>query len=145
MKRTILLLIAFAATAGAQSPEKPGAVRSWFPDGTGLEIYTESTGGTSARSVEQASRTGEIGIAHDRVNRVILDREKNMLFGYNLEAHRSPTSDAVFIRIEPLDTDLPRFRHIPTVGAAREFPAVRIGEVVTLETLLNPSTGEKIY
>ena len=34
---------------------------------------------------------------------------------------------------------------LPTVDTVREFPAVRIGQVVTLDILFNPSTGEKVY
>jgi len=41
----------------------------------------------------------------------------------------------------------PRFTgaHLPTVAGVREFPAVKIGEAVTLDILCNPSTGEKIF
>jgi len=36
-------------------------------------------------------------------------------------------------------------RDYPTIAAARDFPAVRLGEAVTLDILYNPTTGEKIF
>jgi hypothetical protein len=36
-------------------------------------------------------------------------------------------------------------RDVPTVAAVREFKSVRIGEAVSIDILINPSTGERIY
>src|SRR3954463_13603387 len=72
-----------------------------FPDGTGVEIRTETTG-TSAIDSE-----GEMGIgpgigSQDLGNRVVLDRGNNILFAYNLEASRGTSPSTVRIRIAPL-------------------------------------------
>jgi len=90
-----------------------------------------------------------------------VDRANNILFVYNLEASRGASPGTVKIRIEPISAATeagmlkdaaapgrrPRFSgaHLPTVAGVREFPAVRIGEAVTLDILYNPSTGEKIF
>lgn len=144
------------ATAAAQFSDRSLAK---FPDGTQIEIHSEATGST------QLSAHGSIGIGpgtgkQDMVNRVVLDRDNNALFAYNLEASRGAAPDTVMIRIDPLSTEtekgmltywkdprLPKIAgsHIPTVAAVREFPNVKIGEVVTLDILQNPATGEKIY
>jgi hypothetical protein len=89
-----------------------------------------------------------------------VDRANNILFVYNLEASRGKSPDTVMNRIEPISAATeagmlknaavpgrPRFSgaHLPTVAGVREFPAVRIGEAVTLDILYNPSTGEKVF
>jgi len=94
------------------------------------------------------------------VNRIVVDRENNILFAYNLEASRGAKPDTVMIRIEPISVATeagmlknavvpgrPKFSgaHLPTVSGVREFPAVKIGEAVTLDILYKPSTGEKIF
>ncbi len=129
-------------------------LRATFPDGTGLEIFTVATGSS------QIDSEGIMGIAEDHVNRVVVDRGNNVLFAYNLEASRGADPNTVLIRIEPIrptteswmvkgngDPRRPKFygEHIPTVAGVREFPAVKIGEAVTLDILYNPSTGEKIF
>jgi hypothetical protein len=151
--------LAFVVLAGLVHAEPSRTVLAFFPDGAVLEIYTESTGHT------QPDAGGEIGIgpgptSQDMVNRVVLDSAGNVLFAYNLEASRGTYPDTVTIRISPLATQIERdllerakkpggFRfsgvHVPTLGAVREFPSVKIGQGVTLDILQNPSTGEKIY
>ena len=88
-----------------------------------------------------------------------MDRANNILFVYNLEASRGATPNTVMIRIKPISaaTEAEMLKreasnnkpfpggHLPTVAGVREFPAVKIGEVVTLDILYNPSTGEKIF
>jgi hypothetical protein len=157
MTRSLGMLLALGpAILQAQFSDRALAI---FPDGTEVEIYSEATGST------QLSAQGAIGIGpgagkQDLVNRIVLDRDNNALFAYNLEASRGASPDVVSIRIEPLSRAteegmLDRRNgarwlhvsgpHIPTVAAVREFPNVKIGEVVTLDILVNPSTGEKIY
>jgi hypothetical protein len=154
MAQTFLLL-ALAGTLAAQPSDR---ARSGFPDGTGLEIHTESTGSSQIASM------GAIGIgpgagSQDLVNREVIDRENNVLFIYNIEASRGSSPGTVLIRIEPISPAMEanfldrkgagslKFTgpHLPTVASVREFPSVRIGEVVTLDILYNPSTGERIY
>jgi hypothetical protein len=154
MKSRLLAVVLLATALHAARPYTP---RAWFADGTGLEIYTE-TGGAA-----EIDPQGIIGIgpgvgSQDLVNRVVVDRENNILFVYNLEASRGASPGTVMIRIEPISAATeagmlrarprsPKFSgaHLPTVAEVREFPAVKIGEVVTLDILYNPSTGAKIF
>jgi hypothetical protein len=146
----IVFVFALATVLRADSQH---ILRASFPDGTGLEIFTQSTGST------QVDREGIMGIwSGDRnqalVNRVVTDSANNELFAYVLEASRGASPNTVMIRIEPTTEMLNRAaatghpipgRPLPTVAGVREFPAVKMGEVVTLDILYNPSTGEKIY
>jgi len=151
----LLFVTAFAAVLLADSQH---ILHASFPDGTGVEIFTETTGSS------QIDPRGEMGIgpgvgSEDLVNRVVRDRANNILFVYNLEASRGASPDTVKIRIEPISAaseagmlkyeashgrPFPGAR-LPTVAGVREFPAVKIGEAVTLDILYNPSNGEKIY
>jgi hypothetical protein len=153
------LSFCLALAGGTLSAQSADRVLAYFFDGTAVEIHSEATGSTPLSSL------GSIGIGpgvgkQDLVNRVVVDRDNNVLFAYNLEAARGASPDVVAIRIEPLspatetgmlarrsDSRFPKVSgaHIPTVAAVREFAAVKIGEVVTLDILFNPSTGEKIY
>jgi hypothetical protein len=151
MIRPLLSLIAITAS-GALAQQSSHPHRAWFPDGTGVEIYAEATG-----SAHISAPLAETGIANDEVNRLIVDKNDHILFGYILEAFRDTQSDTTVIRILPLDSKTldilndPRSTYtgkggpIPTVSAVREFRSVKIGEVVTLDTLSNPATGEKVY
>lgn len=158
MKKTAFALVSITALAGVLHADSHYILHASFPDGTGLEIFTETTGSSQINSI------GEMGIgpgagSQDLVNRVVIDSANNILFVYNLEASRGASPGTVKIRIEPIsaatETGMlkdatrpgrPRFSgaHLPTVAGVREF-AVKIGEAVTLDILYNPSTGEKIY
>jgi hypothetical protein len=159
MKKTAFALVSLTALAAVLQADSRYILHASFPDGTGLEIFTETTGSSQINSI------GEMGIgpgvgSQDLVNRVVIDSANNILFVYNLEASRGASPGTVKIRIEPIsaatETGMlkdatrpgrPRFSgaHLPTVAGVSEFPAVKIGEAVTLDILYNPSTGEKIY
>jgi peroxiredoxin len=83
-----------------------------------------------------------------------------VVFAYHVEASRGPEPGTVTIRILPISAGTkagilmdreksgrPKVTgsNVPTVAAAREFHAVQIGEMVTLQILQSPSTGERIY
>jgi len=152
--------IATVVAIGALRAETPNRGIAWFSDGSGLEVYTESTGST------HPSRVGAIGLGPSTgpkellVNRVVVDEGNTILFAYNIEASRGAERGTVAIRILPIapkaeasylemagKNSWPKFSgtHLPTVAAAHEFPSVRIGEAVTLDILFNPPTGEKIF
>jgi hypothetical protein len=156
MKLNLFGLALFALLPALIRGEGRYILRASFPDGTGVEIRTETTG-TSAIDSE-----GEMGIgpgigSQDLVNRVVLDRGNNILFAYNLEASRGTSPNTVRVRIAPLspatealilkNKDRRRFAgsHLPTVAAVRDFADVKIGQAVTLDILYNPSTGEKVF
>jgi hypothetical protein len=156
MKRSILFVLVLCAAAQAQT-DRRRSVRSWFADGTGIEIYTETTGPTHPASNRQEPLQGVIGIVYDKQYRLVMDKDQNILFGYFLDGRTSTAANAEFIRISPIDASSVQslgkgsFKlkfpsgPLPTVDTVREFPAVKIGQVVTLDILFNPSTGEKLY
>lgn len=154
-RKPFVLIFALATLLRADSHH---ILHASFSDGTGVEIFTETTG-SSPIDFE-----GEMGIgpgvgAQDLVNRVVRDRENHILFAYNIEASRGAAPNTVMIRIEPISAateagmlkyEASRGRsfagaHLPTVAGAREFPTVKIGEAVALDILYNPSTGEKVF
>jgi hypothetical protein len=159
MKLNIFALAFLTALPAAMRADTQHILRASFPDGTGVEIRTETTGSS------QIDSEGEMGIgpgvgSQDLVNRVVLDRGNNILFAYNLEASRGTSPRTVRIRIAPISSateasilknsgapDRPRYAgaHLPTVATVRDFPDVKIGQAVTLDILYNPSTGEKIF
>jgi hypothetical protein len=159
MKKNILATVFLAVSAAVLQADSRHILHASFPDGTGLEIFTQSTGAS------QIDPQGSMGIgpgkgSHDLVNRVVVDRADNILFAYNLEASRGASPGTVKIRIEPISAATeavilkssgtrgqPRYSgpRLPTVAGVREFPAVAMGQAVTLDILYNPSTGEKIY
>ena len=158
MKKNAFVFVSLTAFAAVLQADPQHILHASFPDGTGLEIFTEATGSS------QIDSEGEMGIgpgvgSQDLVNRVVRDRANNILFVYNLEASRGTSPDTVKIRIEPIsaasEAGMLKYEashgrpfpgaHLPTVAGVREFPAVKIGEAVTLDILYNPSTGEKIY
>lgn len=142
--RNIVSSFVFLTTLATLLPaDSRYVLRASFPDGTGLEIYTETTG-SSHIDLGGAMGTGRGDGSHDNlVKRFVVDRSNNVLFLYSVEVSRGANPYSVMIRILP--TGGAPDRHIPTVAAMREFPAVKIGEAVTLDILANPSTGEKIY
>jgi hypothetical protein len=159
MNRKRVAWIALVIAIGALRAETPNRALAWFRDGTGLEIYTESTGST------HPSRAGSIGLGpsagpKDLVNRVVVDEDNTILFAYNLDVARGAERSTISIRILPIASKpeasylemagkngWPKFSgtHLPTLAAAHEFPSVKIGEAVTLDILYNPATREKIF
>ncbi len=148
--RCLLLLAAAALLAFAQKDE-PRKLRAWFSDGTGVEFEQETTG-----SAVLAMHGGGLTVSDEGIERVVSDKDGNILFAYFVEAWASPQDGAATIRIKPLDKETeaglrshPGSWHttgpIGTVAGVREFPGVRKGQAVRLEILYNPSTGEKIY
>jgi hypothetical protein len=124
-----------------------------FPDGTGLEVFTETTG-SSEIDFEGGMGIGPGDESKPLVDRIVTDRSNQILFAYHLEASRGATPNTVMIRIKPISAAAEdvilrnrpfKGEHLPTVAGVREFQSVRIGEVVTLDILYNPSTGEKIF
>jgi hypothetical protein len=157
--RNVFGLLFLSVVPSALHADPPRILRASFPDGTALEILTETTGSSPV------DPRGEMGIGpgtgpQDMVNRVVIDRAGNILFAYNLEASHGTAPATVKIRIEPISTaseitiikssgmgGRPHFTgaHLPTVAAVREFPAVQMGQAVMLDILQHPATREKIY
>jgi len=156
MKKTAFELLFLLGSAAVLQAEPAYVLHASFPDGTGLEILTQTTG--SSPIVPQ----GEMGIgpgvgSQDLVHRLVIDNTGTILFAYNVEASRGTSAGTVKIRIEPISaaTEASFLKnagnlrvsgaHLPTVAGVHEFAAVAMGQAVTLDILYNPSTGEKIY
>jgi peroxiredoxin len=133
---------------------------AWYPDGTGLEIYSESTGANRPIAAGEIQIGPGVQAPQDMVSHVVIDGTNTVVFAYGVEASRGPETGTVTIRILPIsagskasilmDGEKPGRpkvpgSNVPTVAAVREFRAVKVGEMVTLDILQNPSTGEKIY
>src|SRR5438309_8199453 len=101
MKKSAYALVSLTALAAVLHADSQHILRASFPDGTGLEIFTQTTGSS------QIDTEGVMGIgpgigSQDLVNRVVVDRANNILFAYNLETSRGGRPDTVMIRIEPI-------------------------------------------
>ena len=123
MKKSAFALVFLTALAAVLHADSQHILRASFPDGTGLEIFTETTGSS------QIDSQGEMGIgpgvgSQDLVNRVVLDRANNILFVYNLEASRGASPGTVKIRIEPISaaTEAGMLKYEASPGRPR-FPA----------------------
>src|ERR1700689_3392552 len=145
------ILLAAALLAFAQKDE-PRKLRAYFLDGTGGEFGQEAPGATGL-----PWHGGGVSVSDEGIERVVSDKDGNILYAYFVEAWAGPQAGAVTIRIKPLnkETETSLRSHpgpswhttgpIGTVAGVREFPGVRKGQAVRLEILYNPSTGEKIY
>lgn len=122
MKKSAFALAYLAALAAVLHADSQRILRASFPDGAGLEIFTETTGSS------QIDPLGEMGIgpgvgSQDLVNRVVVDRSNNILFVYNLEASRGASQDTVKIRIEPISaaTEAGMLKDAARPGSAAVF------------------------
>lgn len=131
-----------APSADSADKDQPHKLRAWFADGTGVEFEQETTGSTVL-----AMHGGGLTVDDHGTERIVEDKNGNILYGYGVEAWAGPQAGTVTIRIKPLAKES-QARHkepIGTVAGVREFPGIRKGQAVQLEILYNPSTGEKIY
>ncbi len=149
MKCEIFVFFALASVACAQT-KWPNELTVWFPDGSGLEIHTQSTGVNSPLSTSGSINAGSANGSH----RMVLDKQGKILFGYDIEAWKAGPGTFT-IRIRPLDSKkfsvyswYPRNKvaeEIPTLAGTRDFPLLRAGDAVEVDILYQPVTGEKIY
>jgi len=126
----VLAVGMFAALAAAAQSY---VTRAWFPDGAGVDVYTETTGPT-----QQTVPSGGGMISYGQVKRIVQDSQFTIVFAYVLEAGKAPDSDAITIRIKPATG-------VATVSGVREFPEVKRGQEVKIEILGNRATGERVY
>jgi hypothetical protein len=154
--RCLMLFSAVSLIASAQV-KWPNGLTVTFKDGTHVRVHTESTAAKSPLSTSGSVAVNEGNDMH----RLVLDSNGRVLFGYTMEAWGVPNAqDLYFVRLKPLDPAYEaRLRNeaearkkpqtipdkIATVTAVRDFPTVRKGEAVSVDILVNPSTGERIY
>jgi len=65
MKKTVIALMSLTALASALHADSQHILRALFPDGTGLEIFTETTGSS------QIDSEGEMGIGPASGRRIL--------------------------------------------------------------------------
>src|SRR5580692_9049131 len=99
MIKKISVLLAAALFAFAQKNE-PRKLRAWFADGTGVEFEQETTGSTAL-----ALHGGGVAVSDRGIQRVVSDRDGNILYSYFVDAWANPQDGAVTVRIKPLDKD----------------------------------------
>jgi hypothetical protein len=141
MTLRIFALIAIGAL-GVQAQDH-GRMIVGYPDGTGLELYAESTG-TNTATLTKGS--GILWEGH--IYRVVEDGQGHVLFSYEIEAVNGTARDGLLIRLKPTPPGLAADRQqpgrAPTVSAVREF-RVKQGEALKFDILHNATTGETIY
>ena len=164
MKRTAIaalhaavlaLAVSPLATAGPADAEQPFAFAT-LENGASIGFALTRTGETGpGGSIGEAALPRSNG-----VTRVLWDRETGAYFGYHVEVTRQPGARPFRVAVRSLDTaaverELAKRRDCPgcpppsPLGAAGpHFPApqqLAEGEVLTLELLTKPATGERIF
>lgn len=139
MNRKSYLLLLLAAGASAQT-RWPNELTLWFPDGTGIEIHTETSGGNAPLST-----TGSVAAWARDSHRVVVGKNAEVLFAYDIEARRS--RDGGFLMWIKPSVDAPHLygHKVPTIAAVRDFSPLKVGDAVQVDILYNPATKEKIY
>lgn len=130
--KLVAIAVVFAAVSFGQS--KPAGLR-YFTDGAGVELRTESSGGTSPLST-----AGSV-IGGTPARRVVLDKNDKPLFAYDIGLKKLPDG-RVAIRIGPVDQQKAK---TPTLAAARDFPPLNVGDEVQVDIMYRPATGEKLF
>jgi hypothetical protein len=143
-----LLVLPILASAVCAQVKWPNELAVWFADGTGILIHTESSGGNP-----MSSTTGSVASWGKDSHRVVLGKNGEILFGYDIEARKAgegtfsvrikPSREA--IRMTCCTNGKSTYEYMPTVAAVRDFPPLRAGDAVQVEILQNPTTGEKVY
>src|ERR1700691_1981845 len=82
--RCLFLLAAAALLAFAQKDE-PRKLRAYFWDGTGVEFEQEATG-----SAVLALHGGGLTVSDEGIERVVSDKDGNILYAYFVEAWTGP-------------------------------------------------------
>lgn len=150
--RAAVLLVAAGLAATARADER--FAFATLENGTSVGFALVRTG--------EAGPSGSMGEAalprSNSVSRVLWDRESGAYFGYRLEVEKKDGPRPFRVSFKPLDRgaterELKQRGACPgcpapaPLGAGPRFPAPQLlaeGEVLTLELLANPSTGERI-
>ena len=147
-----VLLVAAGLAATARADER--FAFATLENGTSVGFALVRTG--------EAGPSGSMGEAalprSNSVSRVLWDRESGAYFGYRVEVERKDGPRPFRVSFKPLDRgaverELKQRGECPgcpapaPLGTGPRFPAPQLlaeGEVLTLELLANPSTGERI-
>lgn len=146
-----VFLTALVATAALAQTKWDNELKVHFRDGALLAIHTESSAKNSPLSTSGSVAVGK----GDHSYRVVLDKSSHPIFAYDIEAKKSGAS-TVTLRIKPVDQEKLRAERwgppgykmqgdVPTLSVSREFPPLHPGDVVQVDILYHPATGEKIW
>ena len=141
MRRHLILVFLLSAawtTAPAQS-----VFNAWTVQGVRVKITAAS------------AASGVTGSANS-VFRVFYDRERRLVFGYELLAERVSPGDtfhvvakpltAEYLRNHPTETLAPGYdaQHLPTLDSQRELPLVVAGDQASIDIPLNSPAGASV-
>jgi tetratricopeptide (TPR) repeat protein len=150
--RAAALLVAAGLAATARADER--FAFATLENGTSIGFALVRTGETGP-----SGSMGEAALPRSHsVSRVLWDRESGAYFGYRLEVEKKDGPRPFRVSFKPLDRgaverELKQRGACPgcpapaPLGAGPRFPAPQLlaeGEVLTLELLANPTTGERI-
>jgi hypothetical protein len=140
-KAVFVLLVVTAAV--------PAAAQVSVSDSNGIEV--QMTARMEPGSVRVPS--GVVAANVGRYHRVVLDRSQRRYFAYDLLVDPKDGSEALQVRIEPFSlsaTELaatqmvdPSWTPIPLLKYPL-VPDVRAGDIVAIDLLENPATGQKV-
>jgi tetratricopeptide (TPR) repeat protein len=154
MKKRAAALAAAAILAAAAARADERFAFATLENGASIGFALVRTGGAGP-----SEAMGEVALPRSNsVSRVLWDRESGAYFGYRLEVEKKDGLRPFRVSFKPLDRaaverELKQRGACPgcpppaPLGAGPRFPAPQLlaeGEVLTLELLANPSTGERI-
>ncbi len=152
--KVFLVFVVFAASplALAQSSAQ-NALEVAFQNGIHLRIGTKQT-----TSGNQNIFAGELAVkSSDVVHRIFTDARNRLGFGYDIDATLKQGTEEIMIHVRPLDKSIRSLLNeqkvsvnpnsggtLPTFQKARDIGPVHAGDVVSIDVLTNPSTGDNI-
>jgi hypothetical protein len=142
-----LMFVPLVAWGAYSQTKAPDELKFSF-NGAGVAIHTESSASQSPLSTSGAVVVGDDSTSY----RIVLDRDNKPLFAYELELRKGPLN-TVRVTIKPADREKLHALDwlkgklagdVPTIGAVRAFPPLRLGDEAQVDIMYNPRTGEKL-
>ena len=150
IRRNFFVVIAAAGCLYGEQPSKSDVLKTWFPNGVGLEIHSASSGPNTPVSTSGAVLVGNGSLIH----RAVVGQDANVLFAYSILLKRSdkgrvslqmwPVSEEKLRDLKWFPTGKP-MGPVATLATMRDFPSLAPGDAVELDILYNPTTHEKIW
>lgn len=151
----ISLLAAAALVFAANAPAQRGRIMSASAGlDNGVHVRFEAFVEPAASSEAYHGLGGGVSTARNAlVHRFFFNKDGNIFFGYDLRVERQSGSDHFRVSVTPLTVDASRLRLLRLTASASNLPlprypapqVVREGEVIQLDLLVNPGTGQKVY
>lgn len=152
--KSFFVLIIFVASSLAQAQSPPqNALEVTFENGIHLRIRMKQT-----PSGNQNLFAGELAVKNsDVVHRIFTDARNRLGFGYDVDATLKQGTEEITIHVRPLDKSVLSLLNeqkvllnpnaggaFPTFQKERNVGPVHAGDVVSIDVLTNPSTGDNI-